>query len=63
MGILERTRSGQDESCDDCGRSIPPETDYCIWGDLESGLELLLCVACAEARERRRREREEGGRF
>lgn len=60
MGILERTRSCQVEWCDDCARTIEPETDHAIWGDLESGLELLLCIPCAELRERLRRQQFEG---
>ncbi|MCG3150177.1 MAG: hypothetical protein PCFJNLEI_03657 [Verrucomicrobiae bacterium] len=61
MGIIERTQSLQPEWCDNCGATIPPETEYAIWGDAESGLELLLCLKCAEARQRKKREGKNNG--
>jgi hypothetical protein len=56
MGIIEFGWSGQVEECDDCGVGIPPETEYAIWGDLESGLELLLYLKCAERRKQRKQQ-------
>ena len=59
MGILERTRSCQVEWCDDCGATIEPETDYVVWLDGESWLELILCAKCAERRQQRRQRSQE----
>ena len=57
MPLIEITRSGLVEECDDCGVGIEPEQDYAIWADEERQQELLICPCCLAKRLQRRNAR------